>query len=233
MGVNRADIKRVLGYVRVSTAEQGRSGLGLEAQRSAIEVECRRRGWELASFYRDVHSGKSTNGRHELHRALDDLGARRAEGLVVAKLDRLSRSVVDFGRVLKLSQRHDWALVILDLDLDTSAPTGKLMANVLISVAEWERDAIAARTVAGLAAKKARGERLGRVRQITPALERRIVRMRQRGMSFQAIATKLTSEQIPTPAGGAKAWSWTTIQRVARRHLSEPTKTRRRRVELG
>jgi len=223
---------RVIGYVRVSTAEQGRSGLGLEAQRAAIVAACVRRGWELVTTYQDVASGKSTNGRHRLRQALDDLAARRAEGLVVAKLDRLSRSVVDFGRVLKLSQRHGWALVIGDLDLDTSTPTGKLMANVLISVAEWERDAIAQRTKAGLASKRARGERLGRERVITPALERRIVRMRQRGMSFWAIAAKLTADRVDTPSGKRKPWSWTSVQRVVRRHLDEPIRTRRRKAEL-
>ena len=230
--MTRDEIKRVVGYVRVSTAEQGRSGLGLEAQRSAIAAECGRRGWELEATYQDVASGKSTNGRHRLHQALDDLAGRRADGLVVAKLDRLSRSVVDFGRVLKLSQRHGWALIILDLDLDTSTPTGKLMANVLISVAEWERDAIAQRTKTALAAKKAGGATLGRKREIPPALERRIVRMRTRGMGFEDIAAKLTADAVPTP-GGRAAWAWTTVQRVVRRHLDEPIRTRRRKVELG
>lgn len=157
--MTRDEIKRVVGYVRVSTAEQGRSGLGLEGQRSAIVAECARRGWELVGGepYCDIVSGKSLNGRHELKRALDDLAARRADALVVAKLDRLSRSVVDFGRVLKLAQRHGWALAILDPDLDTSTATGKLMANMLISVAEWERDIIAQPTRTALAAKKAAG----------------------------------------------------------------------------
>ena len=199
--MTRDDIARVVGYIRVSTAEQGRSGLGLEAQQSAIVADCQRRGWELTAIYRDVASGKSTNGRHELGKALDDLAARRADGLMVAKLDRLSRSIVDFGRVLKLAKRHGWALVILDLDLDTSTPTGKLMANILISVAEWERDVIASRTKVALEAKRAAGGRLGRERQVPADVERRITRMRKRGMSFQAIAAKLTEDSVPTPSG--------------------------------
>jgi DNA invertase Pin-like site-specific DNA recombinase len=227
---NQADIARVFGYVRVSTAEQGRSGLGLATQRSAIATECRRHGWELLHTYTDVASGKSTNGRGEFGRMLDDLAARKADGIVVSKLDRLSRSIVDFGRVLKLSQRHGWAIRLIDFDLDTSTPTGKLMANLLISVAEWERDIIGQRTRDGLAETRAKGTRLGRERQIEPALEKRIVRMRQRGASFQAIATKLDSEQVPTSSG--KAWHWATIQRVVRRHRDEPIKTRRRRAKL-
>ncbi len=230
--MTRDEIKRVVGYMRVSTAEQGRSGLGLEGQRSAIVSECAHRGWELVGGepYCDIISGKSLNGRHELKRALDDLAARRADALVVAKLDRLSRSVVDFGRVLKLSQRHGWALVILDLDLDTSTPTGKLMANVLISVAEWERDTIAQRTRTALAAKKSYGGKLGRERLVLPTVEARILRMRKRGMSFQEIAAKLTADGIPAPT--TEAWGWTTIKRVVRRHINEVVVTRQRRVSL-
>lgn len=227
---NQADIARVFGYVRVSTAEQGRSGLGLATQRSAIAAECQRRGWELLDTYTDVASGKSTSGRDEFGRMLDDLAARKADGIVVSKLDRLSRSIVDFGRVLKLSQRHGWAIRLIDFDLDTSTPTGKLMANLLISVAEWERDIIGQRTKDGLAVTRAKGTRLGRERQIALALEKRIVRMRQRGASFQSIASKLASEHVPTSSG--KDWHWATIQRVVRRHLDEPIKTRRRRVKL-
>ena len=227
--MTRDDIARVVGYIRVSTAEQGRSGLGLEAQKSAIVADCQRRGWELIAIYQDVASGKSTNGRHELGKALDDLAARRADGLMVAKLDRLSRSIVDFGRVLKLAKRHGWALVILDLDLDTSTPTGKLMANILISVAEWERDVIASRTKVALEAKRAAGGRLGREREIPVEVERRITRMRKRGMSFQAIAAKLTEDRVPTP-GGQDAWSWRTVSTVVRRQIEEPVKKRSRRV---
>jgi DNA invertase Pin-like site-specific DNA recombinase len=104
------------------------------------------------------------------------------------------------------------------------------MANLLISVAEWERDIIGQRTREGLAETRAKGTRLGRERQMTPDLEKHIVRMRQRGASFQAIATKLASEQVPTSSG--KAWHWATIQRVVRRHRDEPIKKRRRRVKL-
>ena len=232
--MTRDEIKRVVGYVRVSTAEQERSGHGLEAQWTAIVSACAARGWELLGGepYQDVGSGKISHGRHELTRALNDLAARRADGLVVAKLDRLSRSVVDFGRVLKLAEHHGWALVIVDLDLDTSMPGGKLMANVLIRVAEWERDAIVQRTKDALAAKKAQGVKLGRERQIPAALEQWIVRMRSRGWSFQQIAAKLTADGVPTPSGG-NAWAWTTIAKVARRHLNEPIKTRQRRVHLN
>lgn len=230
--MTRDEVKKVIAYTRVSTDEQGRSGLGLEAQEAAIRRECEHRGWELVEVYTDVASGRSTNGRHELRRALDDLAARRADALIVAKLDRLSRSVVDLGKVLELSRRHSWALVILDPDIDTSGASGKLMANVLISVAEWERDVVSERTKAAFAAKLERGERIGAERKIPPALERRIVKMRAKGLSFQQIAARLDAEGLPTPNGGT-TWSWTTVGKVVRRNVREEKRTRRRRADLG
>lgn len=230
-----SDVRRVLGYIRVSTDDQGKSGLGLDAQRAAIEAECQHRGWELVTVYRDVASGKSTNGRHQLQRALTDLGARRADALVVAKLDRLSRSTVDFGRVLKIAKRHGWPLVIIEPDIDTSTLTGKLMADVLISVAEWERGAIAERTKAAMAiAKKRRAAEgkapFGRQKSIDAKVEQRIVRMRKRGNSFQTIAAQLDSDGIKAPLGGP--WSWQTISRVVRRHNDEPIRRRVRSARL-
>ncbi len=84
------------GYVRVSTDEQGRSGLGLDAQQDAIVAECERRGWQLAEVVEDVgYSGKSLN-RPGIESALGKLKAGETDVLIVAKLDRLSRSIKDF-----------------------------------------------------------------------------------------------------------------------------------------
>ena len=86
----------VIGYVRVSTEEQGLSGAGLQAQRAAIIAECERRGWELIEIAEDVGSGKNLK-RPGIRAALDTLAAGDASALVVAKLDRLSRSMLDFA----------------------------------------------------------------------------------------------------------------------------------------
>src|SRR3979411_1822110 len=97
----------VVGYVRVSTGEQGASGAGLEAQRAAIRAECDRRGWELARIEEDVLSGKSMN-RPGLQAALEACRSGEVGGVVVAKLDRLSRSVIDFGNLLAEAKRDGW-----------------------------------------------------------------------------------------------------------------------------
>lgn len=207
----------VLGYVRVSTSDQADSGAGLEAQRNAIEQECQRRGWQLLRIYQDTASGKSTNGRAELKAALAELAAGRADALVASKLDRVSRSVVDFGQLLESARRGHWSLIVLDLGLDMSTPVGELMANVLVSVAQFERRRIGERTKDALAVRKAQGVPLGRKTIIDPKMEARIVRMRKRGWSYQRIAEKLTSDGVPTPTGG-ETWIWTTVSKVVQRH---------------
>ncbi len=114
---------KVIGYVRVSTAEQAVGGHGMDAQEVAIRAEVDRRGWVLVRIVRDEGaSGKDTD-RPGLLDALRQVRDGAASGLVVAKLDRLSRSVVDFGTIL--DHFIDWGatLVALDLGVDTSTPT--------------------------------------------------------------------------------------------------------------
>ena len=208
-------MKRVIGYVRVSTEDQGKSGLGLEAQTEAIQLKARSRGWEVVRIAKDVASGKSMNGRHELLEALADLKAHRADGLVATKLDRLSRSTIDFATLLETARKQGWHVVMLDLDLDTSTPTGKLIASVLANVAQFEREMIGQRTREALAVARTRGTRLGRKRVIAPALEKRILRLREKGQSYEVIAEELNKAGVAAPAGGS--WGWTTIRRVVKR----------------
>src|SRR5262245_34629612 len=89
-------VERVIGYVRVSTEEQSRSGAGIEAQRAAILAECRRRGWELVQTIEDRGYSARDLRRPGIQGALETLERGKASALVVAKLDRLSRSVHDF-----------------------------------------------------------------------------------------------------------------------------------------
>ena len=131
----------VVGYVRVSTSDQGESGAGLGAQRSGIVLECERRRWSLLRIEEDVLSGRTLN-RPGLQRVLDACRSKEAAGIVVARLDRLSRSVIDFGRLLEEARARGFNIVVLDLGLDLSTPQGELVANVIASVAQWERRVI-------------------------------------------------------------------------------------------
>src|SRR5437588_4821872 len=128
----------VIGYARVSTEEQGLSGAGLQAQRAAIVAECERRGWTLVEIAEDVGSGKDLK-RPGVRAALDALAAGQASALVVAKLDRLSRSMLDFARIMTTAQKQSWALVALDVQVDTTTPSGEAMAHMLATCSRFER----------------------------------------------------------------------------------------------
>lgn len=205
---------QVIGYVRVSTDEQGLNGAGLEAQRSAIRAECSRRGWQLLRIEEDVLSGKSLN-RPGLTRALEACRSGEAAGVVVAKVDRLSRSLVHFATLLEEAQARGFYVVALDIGVDMSTPAGELNANLMASVAQWERRIIGQRTRDALAVRRAQGVRLGRPPKISPQLAKRIRSMRTRGKTLQAICDQLNREDIPTPQGG-RTWRPSSLQALLR-----------------
>lgn len=203
---------RVIGYMRVSTEEQGDSRAGLEAQEAAIRAEVERRGWELVDMRYDIASGKSMRKRDRLGETLRDLSAGTAEILVVAKLDRLSRSVLDFASIMELAANEKWSLAVLDLGVDTTTPNGELVANIMISMAQWERRIIGDRTKAALKAVRARGTQVGRKANVSAETLATIRTMRTAGLSWQRIANALTASNIPTSQGGQ--WHAATVRRL-------------------
>jgi DNA invertase Pin-like site-specific DNA recombinase len=205
---------RVIGYVRVSTDEQATSGAGLSAQRKALREEAKRRGWQLVSIEEDAGvSGKSLAGRPGLQAALETIEAGGADALAVAKLDRLSRSLLDFAALMDRSRRRGWALVALDLGVDTSTPSGEMMASVLAVFAQFERRLIGQRTRDGLAVKRAQGVQLGRRRTMPDEVVGRIVAEREAGASLTTIADGLTRGEVPTAQGGVR-WYPSTVRAV-------------------
>jgi hypothetical protein len=135
----------------------------------------------------------------------------KAAGLLVAKMDRLSRSVVDGAGLMERAAREGWALHFADLDIDTSTPAGEMVANIIISGSQYERRLISQRTRDALAAKRARGERLGAAPNLPLEVTRRILAERASGRTFQAIADGLIADGIPT-ARGKKLWFPATIK---------------------
>jgi DNA invertase Pin-like site-specific DNA recombinase len=209
-----ADPTKVLGYVRVSTTEQADSGLGLDAQRAAILVEVARRGWTLVEMIEDAGYSAKSLARPGVARALDMLGRGEAGALVVAKLDRATRSTIDAANLLARAGREGWAFVALDLGLDPTTPSGELVATIMAAVAQWERRAIGARTRDALAAKKAQGKRLGRPVVLSEDVVARIVSAHEGGAGWSAIARQLNADGIPTAHGGAR-WYPSTVRGVA------------------
>lgn len=207
---------RVLGYVRVSTEEQADSGAGLDAQRAAVVAEAERRGWELVDVVEDAGiSGKRLDRRPALVEALRSLSAGEADVLLVAKLDRLTRSLVDAAGLIAQSIREGWRLVALDLGLDLTTPQGEMVAHVMASFAQFERRLIGQRTREALAARRAAGVRLGRPRTLSSVVVARLVSERAAGSTLAVIASRLNADAVPTAQGGA-AWYPSTVAAVLR-----------------
>ena len=207
----------MIGYLRVSTEEQANSGLGLGAQRDAIQRYADVYGWDV-TYYEDAGLSAKSLDRPQLQAALARVNVlpkrRDVDGIVVAKLDRLSRSVHDFSGVLKLAAARKWALVAIDLGVDTSTPTGKLVANVVVSVAEFEREVIGERTSAAMQAAKRQGRHMGRVSRLPQRTCDRLLILRATH-TLAATAAQLNEEGLATALGGS--WSANAVAKVQKR----------------
>ncbi|WP_218711566.1 recombinase family protein [Arthrobacter sp. BF1] len=197
---------RVIGYVRVSTSKQD---IGPEVQIADLTAEAARRGWELDIRREDAASAKSLKGRPVLAAALADLKAGSADVLAVSKLDRLSRSVADFARILEDADHQRWHVICLDLGVDTTTITGRAMAQVTATFAEMERRRIGERTRAAMATlppeTRDRMRNGGRPSVIDPATVALVRTLREGGATLQGICDRLTAEGVPTATGG-KWW---------------------------
>lgn len=211
---------RAIGYVRVSTEQQGASGAGLAAQRASVEAACTAKGWDVVEVVEDVASGKSLN-RPGLAGALSRLDGGEADVLVAAKLDRVSRSVIDFCELVARARRKGWSLRVLDMDLDMTTPQGEMMATVLAAMAQFERRLIGVRTAEALAARRAAGVRLGRPvcdpRGDRAVLAANIRAARADGATWRSIARRLNDLGVPTMTGTGR-WHPAAARRVAAPH---------------
>lgn len=227
--MSRRGPERMIGYVRVSTDEQARSGLGLEAQVRTVTDECERRGWRMVELVRDEGVSAKTLERPGLRKALKAIADGRADGIVAAKLDRLSRSVIDFSTLLDWADDLGVTIVALDLQVDTSTAAGRLMANLVSAIAEWEREIIGERTAAGMAVKRSQGQPISRASVADqPELASRIKQLRDQGMTLQGIADLLNREGVPTLRGG-KEWRPSSVSSAAGSRRRKP---RRKSVDL-
>jgi peptidoglycan hydrolase-like protein with peptidoglycan-binding domain/DNA invertase Pin-like site-specific DNA recombinase len=203
---------RALGYVSEPESDPDADSAD---HTSEIERLCSAWGWTLVDVVRD-HEAPNCKGlrRPGVSNAFRRIARGDASCLVVADLRHVTRSTVEVGDMLRWLSTHDARLVCLNPQLDTGVGEGRLAANALVSVAGWERETLAERTRQGLAAARARGHPIGRPSvKDRPELRERIVAMRQRGMTLQAIADALNSEKVPTLRGGSE-WRPSSVQSV-------------------
>jgi DNA invertase Pin-like site-specific DNA recombinase len=154
---------RAIGYVRVSTDQQAADGVSLDAQDAKIRAYCDLYGIELAGIEVDAGGSASSLARPGLARALAALDAGTVDGLVVVKLDRLTRSVRDLDALLTryFTGANPKALVSVAEQVNTETAAGRMVLNVLVSISQWERETIAERTSAAMRFKQSRGEYIG------------------------------------------------------------------------
>jgi DNA invertase Pin-like site-specific DNA recombinase len=206
---------RAILYRRVSTDEQG---LGLAAQLDLLEDEEERRGWDGEVVTDEgVSGGVPVDEREHLGPALTGLSA--GDVLVVAKLDRLSRSLIDFASLIERAEKQGWSLSVLDLAIDTTTPSGKLVAHMIVALAQWEKEMIGLRIREGLAkSTKRKGRKPGlpavkkaRLAPVPDALRDAVETLRP-GRSPNAIAERLNAQGHPSLRGGR--WHRTSVRRL-------------------
>lgn len=207
---------RVVAYTRVSTDGQAVLGASLEAQRTAIEGECARRGWHLLGIEREAQS--SVKRRPVFEHCLERMDAGAFDVLMVSRMDRAFRSQLDFITTMARAEREGWMLVMLDPAVDMSTPYGRAMAGMAAVFAQLERELISQRTRDGIAAKRAAGEyrggRVGNPPEVPDDVVERI--MRHAGQrSSREIARLLDLAGVPAPRGDS--WSDRTVRKVIAR----------------
>jgi DNA invertase Pin-like site-specific DNA recombinase len=208
-------MRQAIGYIRVSTTKQGRSGLGLEAQQETLRRFAEAEGFAFAETFTEVESGKhGDDHRAELAKALER--ARKAKApIIVAKLDRLSRDVHYISGLMK----HRVPFIVTELGADTDP----FLLHLYAALAEKERKLISDRTKAAMKAAKARGITLGGLRDKGAELQREALERAERlrsvfelaSLSARKAAEELNARGFPTPEGGK--WFATQVIRVRKR----------------
>ena len=212
----RENLPLALCYTRVSTLEQTEEGASLDAQATVLTAAATAAGYRVEIIREEGRSAKTITGRPELLAALERLARGEAAALFVHRLDRLSRSVADFVSLGEQADKQGWTVNCLDIGVDTSTPSGELMANVMASMSQYERRIIAARTREALAQRRREGVRLGRPTVLPAAVLTQIDELREVGESLRAIATTLNTQGTATAHGGSQ-WHASTVAKVLNR----------------
>lgn len=226
---------RAVAYCRVSTGEQARYGVSLEAQQLAIETYCRIHELELVKIYIEegVSGGISLGQRPQGKLMLRQIEQEGIENFVALKLDRVYRSAIDALTQTERFTKQGTAVHFVDLNIDTSTPMGKMLLSLMASFAELEKNMTAERTRAAMQHKKKNrqvynhtpygydrdGDRLVENEQEQQVLAR-VREQRAQGASYAAICRQLEQDGVPTKQGKQK-WYPATIKYILDNELNK------------
>jgi DNA invertase Pin-like site-specific DNA recombinase len=223
--------RRSIAYVRVSTQDQAAEGVSLGAQEARIAAYCAAMGWAVSESVRDAGESAKSLKRPGIASVLDAVRRGLVERIVVAKLDRLTRSVRDLADLIDLCAKHDVALVSVGETLDTSTAAGRMVVNMLGVVAAWEREAIGERTASALAHKRRQRVAYGPTpfgyrregRDLLPDVAEQAAlceaqRMDDAGASFREIGAMLTTRGIMPHRG--RAWHASSVRAILRSRMA-------------
>ncbi|WP_422930081.1 recombinase family protein [Singulisphaera sp. PoT] len=238
MSITLVGMPRAIGYIRVSTEEQARGGFSLLDQESKLRKYADLHELNLIDVIADEGASAKTLKRPGIAKALEVLRNRQAEGLLIAKLDRLTRRLKDWSTLIDdyFSDKGGCKLHSVNDHVDTSNATGRMMLNIIVTIAQWERETISERTADGLRKKRELNERCGNVRygfdlDLTGPVNKRggvarlvenpeeqaaiamMKALREDGESLRAIAEVLEKNGIKTKEGLTK-WSAEAIRRI-------------------
>ena len=228
---------KAIGYTRCSTNEQADSGLGLDAQSERIKAYCVMRGIDLADIITDagVSGGKPLGTRDGGQRLLSDLKDKRADAVVMLKLDRMFRNAGDCLTTVERWEKTGVALHVVDLGgnaIDTTSAAGRFMLVVLAGAAEMERNLTRERTRSAMAVKRSNGQRIGTVpfgydlapdgatlvaNEAEQAIIAEIRATRSIGHTLEQIAEELTARAVPTKTGKSGRWTHQAVARILKR----------------
>jgi DNA invertase Pin-like site-specific DNA recombinase len=216
-----------IGYARVSTEEQAEDGYSLDVQTARIRAMAVAQGVTLAEVILDPGESAKSLNRPGMARLLALVDARAVDTVIIAKLDRLTRSLVDLAALLQRFDRRGVALVSVAETLDTGSAMGRMMLHFIVLLSQWEREVIGERTREALQYKRANWERVGTIPfgyrlaedgvhleadEDEQALVAQLRALRAQGRSLRQIADALNAAGWTTRRG--TAWRFEYVARV-------------------
>ncbi len=226
---------KAVGYVRISTDRQAELGTSLEAQEAKIRAMATLRACDLAEVIVDGGESAKDLNRPGIQQLLALIEGGNVDAVILAKLDRLTRSVKDLCALLELFEKRKVALISVAESLDTSSAAGRLVITIMGAVSQWEREAISERTRDALRHKRAQGQRVGNIAfgyrlgpdgkhlEADPTEQAAIAeirRLRRAGVVLRRIAKTMNQRGYRTRRG--TPWRLESVARVLRRSQAPP-----------